>query len=122
MTRIINAGIIGFGNSGQNFYAPFIDGHPGLKIKKISTADLTKATLAKNRYPDVQIVDGAEGILNDPDIELVAIGTPNTSHLELTRKALLAGKHVIVEKPFTITSADADELIALAKEKNLVLT
>jgi predicted dehydrogenase len=53
---------------------------------------------------------------------LVAIGTPNTSHLELTKQALLAGKHVIVEKPFTITSTDADELIALAKEKKLVLT
>ena len=117
MDRIINAGIIGFGNSGQNFLAPFVDVYPGFNLKKISTADPEKAAKARSAYPSTAIVDTADAIINDPEIELVLIGTPNTSHLDLTKQALLAGKHVVVEKPFTITAADADELIALAKQQ-----
>lgn len=120
--KTINTGIIGFGNSGQTFLAPYIAANPGFNLKKISTADAAKAKKAKAVYPGAKVVDHADSIINDPDIELVLIGSPNTSHLSLTKQALLAGKHVVVEKPFTITSADADELIALAKKHNRILT
>jgi len=122
MNRIINAGVIGFGNSGQNFMAPFIDANPGFNLKKISTSSPEKAAKGKSTYPNTEIVDVAGDIINDPDIELVCIGSPNTSHLSLTKQALLAGKHLIVEKPFTITTQDADELIALIKQTNRILT
>ncbi len=122
MKKIINTGILGFGNSGQIFLAPFIAANPGFSLKKISTSDSVKAAKAKAIYPDTEIVSDADAIINDDTIELVLIGSPNTSHLSLTKKALLAGKHVVVEKPFTITSADADELIALAKQQNRTMT
>jgi scyllo-inositol 2-dehydrogenase (NADP+) len=122
MKKILNTGIIGFGNSGQTFLAPFIAANPGFDLKKISTSDAAKEEKARSVYPGVEVVSDADAIINDPDIELVLIGTPNTSHLSLTKQALLAGKHVIVEKAFTITSADADELIALATQQNRVLS
>jgi len=120
--KTINVGIIGFGNSGQTFLAPFIAANPGFNLKKISTADTAKAEKAKTVYPGAKVVSHADEIINDPDIDLVLIGSPNTSHLSLTRQALLAGKHVVVEKPFTVTSAEADELIALAKKQDRILT
>jgi len=122
MKKIINSAIIGFGNSGQTFLAPFIDANPGFNLKKISTSDPVKAAKAKAIYPNTEVVSNAEQIINDNSIELVLIGSPNTSHLSLTKAALLAGKHVIVEKPFTITAADADERIALAKQQNKILS
>jgi len=122
MKRIINTAIIGFGNSGQTFFAPFIAANPGFDLKKISTSDPVKAAKANAIYPNTEVVDDAESIINDESIELVFIATPNTSHLYLAKKALLAGKHVVVEKPFTVTAAEADELIALAKQLNLVLS
>jgi len=120
--KTISTGLIGFGNSGQTFFAPFIQADPGFNLKKISTSDPEKKKKAGEVYPDAEVVTTADEIINDPEIELVLVGSPNTSHFELTKKALLAGKHVLVEKPFTITSAEADELIALAKRQNRVLS
>ncbi len=122
MKKILNTGLIGFGNSGQTFFAPFIAADPGFNLAKISTSDAGRAQLAVSIYPDVVVVNSADEIINDPSIDLVLIGSPNTSHFEWTQKALQAGKHVLVEKPFTVTSAEADELIALAKKQNLVLS
>jgi predicted dehydrogenase len=122
MKKILNTGLIGFGNSGQTFFAPFIQADPGFNLTKISTSDNARAQLAKSIYPEAEIVDSADKIITDPDIDLVLVGTPNTSHFDLTQKALLAGKHVLVEKPFTVTSAEADELIALAEKQNRILS
>lgn len=122
MSKIINTGIVGFGIAGQVFHAPFIHMLPGFRLKKLSTTNPKNIAIAETTYPEAEIVSDAQEIINDPAIELVVIGTPNTSHLPLAKAALLAGKHVLLEKPFTITSADADELIALAKKKNLILT
>jgi scyllo-inositol 2-dehydrogenase (NADP+) len=122
MKNILNTGLIGFGNSGQTFFAPFIAADPGFNLAKISTSDNSRAELAESIYPNAEIVGSADDIINDPSIDLVLVGTPNTSHFDLAQKALLAGKHVLVEKPFTVTSAEADELIALAKKQNRVLS
>src|SRR5579863_5709892 len=103
MKKIISTGLIGFGNSGQTFFAPFIAANPGFKLAKISTSDPEKAAKAHKVYPDAEVVQTADDIINDPDIDLVLVGTPNTSHFDLTKKALLANKHVLVEKPFTVT-------------------
>ncbi|MFI5161423.1 MAG: oxidoreductase [Sphingobacteriales bacterium] len=122
MKKIINTGLIGFGNSGQTFFAPFIAANPGFKLAKISTSDPEKVAKANKVYPTVEVVNSADDIINDPNIDLVLVGSPNTSHFELTKKALLAGKHVLVEKPFTVITAEADELIALAKKQGRVLS
>lgn len=120
--RTVNTAIIGFGAAGQIFLAPFIGTNPGFKLQTIVTSDEGRAANAHKLYPGVKIEADSEAVFADDSIELVVIGTSNTSHLELSKKALLAGKHVLVEKPFTITSADADELIALSKQVGKIIT
>jgi len=122
MNKVLNTAIIGFGFSGETFFAPFVDSNPNFNLSKIYTTNPNRVGKAKSLYPGTEIVDNADNIMNDPAIDLVLIGTPNTSHLSLSKQALLAGKHVLVEKPFTVTVAEANELIALAKQQNKILT
>src|SRR5579862_4176175 len=116
MKKILNTAIIGFGFSGETFFAPFVDSNPNFNLRKIYTTDTARVAKAQSLYPNTGIVDNTDNIINDPAIDLVLVGTPNTSHLSLSKQALLAGKHVLVEKPFTVTADEADELIALAKQ------
>jgi scyllo-inositol 2-dehydrogenase (NADP+) len=122
MNKILNTAIIGFGFSGETFFAPFIEANPNFVLKKIFTTDPVRVAKARSLYPNAEIADSTDNIIIDADIDLVLIGTPNTSHLSLSKQALQAGKNVLVEKPFTVTSAEADELIALAKEQKRILT
>ena len=73
-------------------------------------------------YPETRIVSDVNEIFTSSEIDLVVIATPNTAHHPLAKEALLHGKHVVVDKPFTITSAEAEELIALSKQQNKVLS
>ncbi|MEO8765333.1 MAG: oxidoreductase [Ginsengibacter sp.] len=122
MDSTVNVGLIGFGVGGQTFHAPLITSIKGLKLTKIRAVKDAQVAAASSLYPEAKIIADAENIFDDPSIELVAISTPNTSHLSLAKAALLAGKHVMLDKPFTITTADADELMALAMEQNKILT
>lgn len=115
-------GLIGFGTAGQFFHAPFIDNVDGFTIRKIKTSDPEKIQKAKHEYPGAEVVATNESILEDNNIQLVVIATSNTSHYALAKEALEKGKNVVVDKPFTITTAEADELIVLAKEKELLLS
>ncbi len=118
----INGAIIGFGMAGRVFHAPVISSVQEINLKKICTADPDRTDMIKKLYPEVMPVSDAEDIFKDDAIELVVIATPNTSHFSLAKKAILAGKHVIVDKPFTVTANEADELIELAQKQNTVLT
>jgi scyllo-inositol 2-dehydrogenase (NADP+) len=118
----LKTAIIGFGVTGRVFHAPFVGNMPQFDLKMMSTSQKEATLLANNLYPKTKIVIDAQAILEDKDIELIIIGTPNTSHFPLAKAALLAGKHVIVDKPFTVTSAEADELIAIAKKQKRVLS
>lgn len=122
MKKIINTGIIGFGVGGNTFHAPIIATTEGYSITKIRARKEGEVNLARQRYPDAVITDNANEIINDPNIDLVIIATPNDAHYPLTKQAMLAGKHVVVDKPFTITTADADDLIKIAKTHNRVLS
>lgn len=122
MGKIIRTGIIGFGMAGKIFHAPFISTMPGFRLSKISTSRATAAQEAQALYPDTAIVGDAQSILDDSAIDLVIVCTPNAEHLPLARAALLQGKHVVVEKPFTVTSAEADTLTALAQQQQRILT
>ncbi|TCD03337.1 Gfo/Idh/MocA family oxidoreductase [Pedobacter psychroterrae] len=112
MEKAIVTGLLAYGMSGKVFHAPFIDGHPGFKFHAILERNQKKAV---QDYPGVKSYDTFEDILADQEIELVIVNTPNFTHVDYTRRSLQAGKHVLVEKPFTPTSAEARELFELAR-------
>ncbi len=111
--------ILSYGMSGEVFHAPLLAAHPGFQLK---SALQRKGDLSHQHYPSIKIVRSLEEVLNDSDVELVVVNTPNDTHYDYTVKALEAGKHVIVEKPFTNTADDAQKLIAMAKKKNRLLS
>ncbi|MEP6748307.1 MAG: Gfo/Idh/MocA family oxidoreductase [Bacteroidota bacterium] len=115
----IRTALCSFGMSGWVFHAPFIAINPGFELYAVW--ERTK-NLAVQKYPNVKTVRSLDEILQDDSIELVVINTPNATHYDYTKKALLAGKHVIVEKPFTVTVAEGEELMALAKKCNKIIT
>lgn len=115
---MITTGFIGNGKSTNRYHMPFVLKTGKFKVKTIYNRSI-KDDWAK--------VEGAEyttdldQLLNDPDIELVVVTTPLGNHYESAKKALLAGKNVLLEKPFTRTLAEAEELFAIAREKGLML-
>jgi scyllo-inositol 2-dehydrogenase (NADP+) len=117
MQQPIKTGIASYGMSGQLFQAPFIAYHPGFELCKILQRNTDTAL---QDYPQAQIVKTYQDLLNDPAIELIIVNTPNDLHYIMAKQALEAGKHILVEKPFTRTSEEAKELISLAKAKNLI--
>lgn len=112
MQNHLVTGILSYGMSGRLFHAPFIDTHKGFNLYAVTERNEKKAN---SRYPDIISYNSVEELLADPKIELVIVNTPNNTHYEFTKKALLAGKHVLVEKPFVSTSAEAKELFDLAR-------
>ncbi|MNJ29430.1 oxidoreductase [Paenibacillus bouchesdurhonensis] len=115
----IQVGLIGFGLSGSVFHAPLIDRTEGLKLAAVVSSQPDKV---KESYRDAKVYRDIEALLNDQNIQVVVISSPNLTHYEYATQALEAGKHVVVEKPFTNSSEEAERLIALAKEKKLLLT
>lgn len=116
MENKINTAIIGFGLSGKVFHAPFVHVHDGFQLSIIVERH---AQNSKEIYPDIIIERKFENILQDDSIELVVIAVPNIYHYEMAKECLLAGKHIIVEKPFMPSSKEAQEIIELANERNL---
>lgn len=115
----IKAGLASFGMSGMVFHAPFLTTNPGFHLMRILERTPKGS---KQIYPEVTVVNRFEDLVNDPALEMIVVNTPDHTHYDLTRQALIKGKHVVVEKPFTISTAQGEELIALAGEKNRVLT
>jgi len=114
----INTAVIGFGLAGRVFHAPFVSAVPGLRLDAIVQRRSDEAAKA---YPEARILRSFDEVLKDAAIQLVVVGTPNETHFSLARQALLAGKHVVIDKPFAATSAEAKELGDLAAERGLVL-
>jgi predicted dehydrogenase len=114
----IGVGIIGFGLAAKVFHAPFVSAVPGLRL----TAFVERSTdEAHKAYPATRTFRTVEKLLADSGIELVVVGTPNPTHYSLAKQALEAGKHVVIDKPFAGTSAEAEELIALANAKGVLV-
>lgn len=111
MNTKINTGLLAFGMSGKVFHAPFINAHPGFNLRGITERN---HKLAKADYPSVISYNSIDELIADDEIDLVVINTPNFTHFEYAKQALKAGKHILVEKPFTATSAQAKELFTLA--------
>jgi scyllo-inositol 2-dehydrogenase (NADP+) len=115
----INTALLSYGMSGEIFHAPLIAAHAGFRLSKIVQR---KTATAQRRYPSVQVVNSIDDVLQDDNIELVVVNTPNETHYDYTVRVLEAGKHVVVEKPFSVTTAEADALIDLASRKHRLLT
>jgi predicted dehydrogenase len=114
----IGVAVIGFGLAGRVFHAPFVQAVPGLKLEAIVQRHGDEAAKA---YPNARIVRSVEEALADPAVDLIVVGTPNETHFSLAMQALEAGKHVVIDKPFAATSAQARELIDLATTRGLIL-
>jgi scyllo-inositol 2-dehydrogenase (NADP+) len=109
---IIGVGLIGYGLGGSAFHAPLIAAEPRLRLEAVVTS---RAGQVERDHPGTRVAGSAEELLADPAVELVVVAAPNAVHHELAAAALRAGRHVVVDKPFTLSAADADELIALAE-------
>lgn len=117
---MINTGIIGFGYWGPNIVRNF-HAHPEINVIKVSDSSAARIKALERSYPDIEASLNADNILTDPNIELVGIITSTSSHYQLAKKALENDKHIFVEKPFTSSTAEAEELIELAYKKNLLI-
>ena len=118
MAEEIGVAVLGFGLAGRVFHAPFVSAVPGLRLEAIVQR---KGDQAQQAYPEVRILRSADEAFRDPAVQLIVVGTPNETHFDLGKKALDAGKHVVIDKPLTATSAGARDLIDLAAGKGLVL-
>ncbi|MBK8897410.1 MAG: oxidoreductase [Candidatus Competibacteraceae bacterium] len=119
MMRDIEVGLIGYGMAGRVFHAPFITTVPRLRLAKVVER---RGETSRERYPWVETVKDVATLLADDRIELVVIATPSASHFELAQQALRAGKHVVVDKPFTLTSDHAQQLIDLGRQQNKLVS
>lgn len=115
----LNTAMIGFGLSGSTFHAPIITNIPGFHLSSVVTSQANKVL---NGYPNTRIFSNANDLFKDLEVKLVIITAPNLEHYSLAKKALEAGKHVILEKPFVIKTSHGEELIKIAKERNLFLS
>jgi len=117
--RIINTALCSFGMSGRVFHAPFLSIHPGFSFYAVWERS---KNLAQEKYPDVKTFRTYDEMLADKMVELVIVNTPSYTHYEYAKQALIAGKNVIVEKPFTATVVQAQELMELSMKYNKMLS
>jgi predicted dehydrogenase len=119
LPKTLNAALVGYGYAGKTLHAPLIDSIPNLNLVAVCSSNPEKV-LAD--YPSVKVRVSLDELLTQSQIDVVVIATPNHTHFDLAKQSLLAGKHVVVDKPFTVTAAQARELKALAEQKGLVLS
>jgi len=115
MIKPINTGILSLGMSGKIFHLPFLMVHDGFKVTAVVERSVKKI---QRQYPEIKSYDSVDELLADSEIELVVVNTPNATHFEYALKAIRAGKHVLMEKPFTVTSSQAKQLFKEAKRCN----
>ncbi|HEX3471633.1 MAG TPA: Gfo/Idh/MocA family oxidoreductase [Silvibacterium sp.] len=119
MADNIRVGVIGFGLAGKIFHTAVVAATPGLELAAIVQRSGDEAAKA---YPGVKIARSIEEMLEDATIRLVVVGTPSFSHYEHAAQCLQAGRNVVVDKPFTLTSDEARQLVDLAKKRKLLVT
>lgn len=105
-----------YGMSGKVFHAPFFDVHRGFELVAVTERSKNNAVAD---YPNIITYRDNDALLADENLELIVVNTPNYTHYEFTKAALNAGKHVLIEKPFSVTKTEAEELFSLAFRKGL---
>jgi len=116
---MIKTAIVGFGFSAKTFHLPFIN---QLKQFTLCAMSTSQTATVHQQYPSVTTYETASSMIEQTDAQLIIITSPNDTHFTLAKQALLNDKHVIIEKPFVTNVAQGEELIALAKQRNLVLS
>ncbi|MEN9730321.1 MAG: hypothetical protein RLZ91_1439, partial [Bacteroidota bacterium] len=111
--KAIQTALLSYGMSGRIFHAPFLEVHPGFEL--VGSLERSQKNIQKT-YPGTHSYDRLEEVIQDEDIELVIVNTPIPTHFEYASKALQAGKHVVVEKAFTNSTAEAIELQKIASK------
>ena len=119
MSTPLNAVLLGYGYAGKTFHAPLIAACQDLRLYGIVSS---KPEQLHADWPDAQCWSTLEQALQDAAVDLIVIATPNDLHFEQAQAALLAGKHVVVDKPFTVTLSEARQLDALAKQQGVLLS
>jgi predicted dehydrogenase len=116
---MIEVGLVGFGLAGRAFHAPVISRVAGLHLAAIVQRTGGQAAEA---YPNVRVLRNFDELLAMSEVRLIVIATPNYTHFDFARRALLAGRDVLVDKPFTTSVADARELVRLAEAAKRIVT
>src|SRR5450631_2776374 len=116
---MIDVGLVGFGFAGRTFHAPIISAVEGLRLAAILQRQGDEAAQA---YPDAVIVRSIDDLLAISSLQLLVIATPNTTHFDLAKLCLLAGRDVVIDKPFAPTYTEAAELVAIAEEHQRLLS
>lgn len=119
MTSPLKVGLLGFGYASATFHAPLIEAVPGLQLSAISS---TRPQDVLAAWPLVAVCDSPEQLMAQPDIDLVVVASPNNTHAPLAKQALRAGKHVVIDKPFTLNVQEARDLVALAHRQKRLLS
>lgn len=117
--RVLNVGLIGFGLSGRYFHAPFLSVNPRFKLKTVVERSKNEA---QEFDPTIENARSVDELLSDKSIDLVFICTPNDTHFSYAMDALENGKHVVIEKPFANTEAEAKQLFEVAERNGLIAT
>jgi predicted dehydrogenase len=115
----VRVGLIGYGYAGKTFHAPLVRSVPGLKLTVVGSS---KPDIVQADLPGVSVCSDMEEVANHPEIDLLVIASPNESHFPLAAAALRSGKHVVVDKPFTVKLEDARTLVELAEEQGRLLS
>ena len=115
----IRVGLLGYGYSGRTFHAPLIAAIPGLALCGVSSRD---AARVQADYPDAKVHADPLALIAAHDIDLTVIATPNDTHAPLARAAIAAGKHVVIDKPFTLDLAEARDLVARSARQGVLLS
>ncbi|MEZ0076165.1 Gfo/Idh/MocA family oxidoreductase [Planotetraspora sp. GP83] len=116
----VRVGLAGYGPAGSFFHAPLIAATPGLRLAAVVTRDPVKADLVRRDHPGAEVVGSADELWDRSD--LIVIASPNRTHVPLAQEALKAGLPVVVDKPLAGTTAEAHDLVRLARDRDLMLT
>ncbi|WP_428390901.1 oxidoreductase [Lichenicoccus sp.] len=115
----IRVGLLGYGYSGKVFHAPLIAAVPGLRLCGVSSR---AAASVRADYPSAKVYADPLALITAHEIDLIVIATPNDTHAPLARAAIAAGKHVVIDKPFTLDLAEARDLVALSVLRGVLLS
>ena len=118
-THGLGVALLGFGYAGRVFHAPLIEATPGLSLRVVASR---RAGAVAAACPGVRVVTDPLQAIRQTDVDLVVVATPNETHAPLAEAALRAGRHVVVDKPFTVTLDEARALVALARKVGTVLS
>ena len=119
---MLRVAVIGYGLGGSAFHAPFIAATPGLELSAIVTRDAERQRTAASAYPGVRLIDDVSELWDESlGLDLVAISTPNRTHVPLAMSAIAAGKHVVVDKPIAPSSTEARALADAARRRGVLV-